>query len=181
MWEKPRYFWGNFELYRDKLWEAGREIYHIWKHEFWLDHWLPNWGMSNWCFITSLKIHFQGSHLKMVHTPSQESVVLGKHWAKLVVLVIFAARLRRRAWEHLRKSVCLFKIWRAESTVFSKVLFAIGKVLFFLFFFSLCRGINLGKYKHFSNPLLWDEDRIVAFPCSQAGSLYRGWNICYLS
>lgn len=64
----------------------------------------------------------------------------------------------------------LFKIWRAESIGFSKVLFAIAKVQSSFFPFSVCRGINLGKYKQISNPLLWDEDEIVAFPVHRQAS-----------
>lgn len=103
------YLWA---VVRDKLWEAGGEICLIWKYEFWFDHWLPNWGMSNWCFITTF---FR------VHTG------VSCPWKALVVLVISATRLSRRAWEHLWKSICQFKILKGESTGLSKVFFAIGK------------------------------------------------------
>lgn len=106
------YLWA---VVRDKLWETGREICLIWKYEFWLDHWLPNWGMSNWCFITTF---FR------VHTGVS---CAWKALSKAGGFGNLCYKVKQEGMEHLWKSICQFKILKGEATGLSKVFFAIGK------------------------------------------------------
>lgn len=161
MWEKPRYFWGNFELYRDKLWEAGREICLIWK---------MNFGLTTVSQTEACQTDVSLLHLKSIFRVHTGVSYAWKALSKAGGFGDLCCKVKKKGMRTSLEKHLLFKIWRAESIGFSKVVFAIGSCFFF-FPFSLWRGINLGKYKHIFNHLLWDEDGTVAFPCSQAGIL----------